>query len=89
MFHFTHEGAGAGCFHLFISSCIRKGPIKNEFDEDLFEEVPLGGAPGGDDVGEQDEADGGTDGDGLVGVLDRDETLFDSDALTVAPSALP
>ena len=28
---------------------------------------------------EHDEADGGADGDGLVGVLDRDETLFDSD----------
>ena len=46
-----------------------------EFDDDLFEHgpLPLRGGIGG----EGDEAEGLADG--LMGVLDRDDTLFDSD----------
>ena len=56
---------------------------RNNFDEDIFEQgvVPIGDVPGFGDGGiggEEEEADGVADDDGVLDALDRDDSLFDS-----------
>ena len=50
-----------------------------DFDEDMFEQVPVPlGAAGAGGIG-GDEGEEADVGDGRMGVLDRDDTLFDSE----------